>query len=122
MLSVDFSSRINKFPTTFAFHFMGQSVRKSVAQVGVLLYVSTQFGIPFLAPVLPFAVLVLLVAAILPASDQDSWGSMWPLVGYDNAIDAIYSRGPWLVRYQELDEAEVERGITEGMVRLFAQD
>jgi len=44
---------------------------------------------------------------------------MWPLVGYDNAIDAIYTRGPWRVRFQELEESETQKNVTSGMISLF---
>lgn len=44
---------------------------------------------------------------------------MWPLVGYDNAIDAIYVRGPWLLRFEELEEQEKEQRVANGMRRLF---
>ena len=47
---------------------------------------------------------------------------MWPLVGYDNAIDALYVRGPWLVRFQELDEMDRERNVTHGMAQLFEDE
>ena len=69
--------------------------------------------------VLELGIVVLAVAAILPQSDQDEWGSMWPLVGYDNAIDGIYTRGPWRTRFEELEEQEVQGRVTLGMIGLF---
>jgi len=59
------------------------------------------------------------VSALIPGSDRDDWGSIWPLSGYDNAIDAIYTRGPWLVRYEELEELEAERNVADGLNSLF---
>jgi len=59
-------------------------------------------------------IFLLMVAELWPASDDDSWGSMWPLVGYDNAVDAICTRGPWLMRSQEADEAERVRELRMG--------
>ena len=108
-------------------------LRKPVAQVGVLLFIaSTLEGIflPFtvyssgwlsMLPIALFSsgIFVLLIASVLPASERDEWGSMWPLVGYDNAIDAIYTRGPWRVRFAELEEQEREQGVVDGMNSLF---
>jgi hypothetical protein len=65
---------------------------------------------------------LLIIAAVLPDNERDTWGSMWPLVGYDNAIDAIYTRGPWLTRYQELLEQETDRNVTDGLAHLFESD
>ncbi len=102
-------------------------LRKQVAQVGVVLFVSS-----YLAPLLPFlwgsaypfllTVLsgpVLLVAALIPSSKEETWGSMWPLVGYDNAIDAIYVRGPWWQRFEELNEVEAQERTTAAMREWF---
>jgi hypothetical protein len=61
----------------------------------------------------------LIVAALLPTNAKEEWGSIWPLAGYDNAIDAIYTRGPWWVRFEELGEQERQRRVTEGMNALF---
>ena len=111
-------------------------LRKSVAQVGVLLFIISMLEdvfYPFIVflsgwlSILPIAffssgIFLLLIASVLPASDEDEWGSMWPLVGYDNAIDAIYTRGPWWLRFSELEEQERERGVVEGMSRLFGTD
>jgi hypothetical protein len=44
---------------------------------------------------------------------------MWPLVGYDNAIDAIYVRGPWLQRFDELDEMDAQKRMTTAMIDWF---
>lgn len=44
---------------------------------------------------------------------------MWPLAGYDNAIDAIYVRGPWWQRFYELDEQEAADRVTAAMGRWF---
>jgi hypothetical protein len=108
-------------------------LRKLVAQVGVLLFIGSMLeGIfsPFiifvsgwfpLLLVLFFecGIFVLVIASLLPAREGDAWGCMWPLVGYDNAIDAVYTRGPWWVRFAELEEQARERGVIEGMHRLF---
>ncbi len=45
-----------------------------------------------------------------------------PLSGYDSAIDAIYTRGPWLTRFQELGELDRERGVSTGMTTIFGED
>ncbi len=104
-----------------------------MAQVGVLLFIGSMLGsifYPFIVytsgwlSMLPIAlfssgILVLLIASVLPASQKDEWGSMWPLVGYDNAIDAIYTRGPWWVRVAELEEQEREQGVVDGMNSMF---
>jgi len=108
-------------------------LRKPVAQVGVILYVASMLAsifYPFIEyssgwlSILPISfyssgVFVLLVASVLPTSESDEWGSMWPLVGYDNAIDSVYTRGPWWVRFGELEERERERRVVEGMRGLF---
>lgn len=112
---------------------MGDSPRKRVAQIGVVLFIISMVSgifepfIPFssnlysmlLYSVLELGIVVLAVAAILPQSDQDEWGSMWPLVGYDNAIDGIYTRGPWRTRFEELEEQEIQGRVTSGMIGLF---
>lgn len=104
-----------------------------MAQVGVVLYITSMLESifsPFIVfpsgwlSILPIVffesgVLLLLVAAVLPSREEDEWGSMWPLVGYDNAIDAIYSRGPWRVRFQELEESETQQNVTSGLINLF---
>jgi hypothetical protein len=110
-----------------------RSLKKLVAQVGVIIFTTQMllgiFG-PLLFPLLgelslpvflyfQFGMLVLFIAAVLPTNAQDEWGSMWPLVGYDNAIDAIYTRGPWWVRFEELDEQERQKGVIDGMNKLF---
>ena len=111
-------------------------LRKAVAQVGVLLFIASMLeGVfsPFLVflsgwlSVLPFAVfesgiLVLLIASVLPSRREERWGSMWPLVGYDNVIDAIYVRGPWWARFDELEEQERVNHVTEGMSTLFGTE
>ena len=102
-------------------------LRKLVAQVGVILYVSS-----LAAPAVPYiwntafplsltllSGLVLFVAALLPTTSDESWGSMSPLVGYDNVIDSLYVRGPWLRRFEELDEAEAEKRTRTAMSRWF---
>lgn len=38
--------------------------------------------------------------------------TMGPLTGYDNAIDAIYTRGPWIRRLDELADIEKKRRRT----------
>jgi hypothetical protein len=68
---------------------------------------------------LQFGIFILLIAAIMPGSAQEEWGSMWPLVGYDNAIDAIYTRGPWWTRFEELEDQERQKGVVDGMTTLF---
>ena len=107
--------------------------RKPVAQVGVLLFVFSMLaGIfsPFLVyssgwlaflPILTSSsgVFVLFLASVLSTSEDDRWGSMWPLVGYDNAIDAIYTRGPWWARFEELEQQARERAVTTSKQRLF---
>lgn len=110
-------------------------LRKRVAQVGVILLVSSQL-LQLLAPFVIIAVesvpvilgifyltsfgaFVLLIAALIPGSQGETWGSMWPLVGYDNAIDAIYVRGPWLQRFEELDEMEAQKRMSTAMSDWF---
>ncbi len=79
-----------------------------VGQLTLPVYIGIQMGIWLLA-----------IAALIPQKKGEEWGSIWPLVGYDNAIDAICTRGPWWVRFDELAEQERERGITDGMNTLF---
>ncbi len=110
---------------------MAVSLRKRVIQLGVILLVAQQLGesigyVLFLVPgsivvflVVSSGIFVLLGAAVWPSSESDTWGSMWPLMGYDNTIDAIYSRGPWMTRFQELEEAEAERRVVESMALWF---
>ena len=62
---------------------------------------------------------ILLIAALIPDSPEETWGSMWPLVGYDNVVDALYVRGPWLQRFEELDEIEVQNRMTTAMSNWF---
>ena len=62
---------------------------------------------------------VLLIAAVIPDAPAETWGSMWPLVGYDNAIDSLYVRGPWLQRFQELDDMEAQNRMTAAMKNWF---
>ena len=107
-------------------------LKKTVAQFGVVLYITSMLesifypfiflsGWLLIIPIVFFesGILLLLVAAVLPSSGEDRWGSMWPLVGYDNAIDGIYTRGPWRVRFQELEESETQKNVTSGMISLF---
>ncbi|MBI3858714.1 MAG: hypothetical protein HY296_00525 [Thaumarchaeota archaeon] len=111
--------------------------RKGVAQVGVaLLVISNLTGAMYpllyfaLGPVAVLALsltgtvamFALLFAALIPSRESDTWGSMWPLVGYDNAIDAIYTRGPWLTRFDELDEQEALARQQAAMTNMFADD
>jgi hypothetical protein len=111
---------------------MSLSLKQRLAQVGVVSFIlcltAGAWG-PFLGGFfLPayFACMawmpLLVIAALLPESERDSWGSIWPLSGYDNAIDAIYTRGPWRVRYDELADQETQRNVTDGLGNLFAQD
>jgi hypothetical protein len=108
---------------------MTQSLRKIFAQAGVVFLVASYAegvvfpflsGFPSEYGALAFSVpqlgiWLLLIASVLPGSEKDEWGSIWPLAGYDNAIDAIYTRGPWLVRFQESDEQEAQQRITSSM-------
>ena len=102
------------------------TLRKAVAQAGVLLYLTSYVPLPIGLPMLPAAgvagLLLLLLAAILPSGEGEIFGSMWPLVGYDSAIDALYVRGPWMVRFQEMDEMDRERNVTNGMTLLFEDE
>lgn len=78
--------------------------------------------LPFSFPIIsPIAIILLIAASVLPGRESDTWGSTWPLVGYDYAIDAVYTRGPWLIRFQELEDAERERRITDSMTCLFTE-
>lgn len=116
---------------------MGLITRKKVAQFGVLLFTLSLLQavwapyIFLLGPdylVLPLSVLsssgifILFIVALIPPNSEEKWGSIWPLSGYDNAIDAIYTRGPWLVRFKELDEQDRERGVSSGMATMFGED
>lgn len=65
--------------------------------------------------------LILFVAALTPGPSDETWGSMWPLVGYDNAIDALYVRGPWRQRIYELDQQDQKDRITIAMGKWFQQ-
>lgn len=111
-------------------------LRKRVAQAGVLLQIAAALG-PVLA--VPFSVIggppgigiavftpllllsgpVLLLAALLPGTPEETWGSMWPLVGYDNAIDGLFVRGPWWQRFYELDEQEAQNRVAVAMGSWF---
>jgi len=102
--------------------------KKLVAQVGVLLYISSSIvpfaGIQHISSVVwpltsLLAILLFILVAVIPSKPDDVFGSMWPLVGYDNAIDALYVRGPWMVRFQEMDELDRQRNIASGMKSLF---
>ena len=66
-----------------------------------------------------FGGVTLLLAALIPGPADESWGSMAPLVGYDNAIDSLYVRGPWWQRFAELDELEAEKRLTAAMSEWF---
>lgn len=110
-------------------------LRKRVAQVGVVIYILSLLSMFLPIPMILFGVgalvlgdvvalgiasvifggAVLVVAALIPATPGETWGSMWPLVGYDNAIDAIYVRGPWWQRFAELDELDRQRRINTAM-------
>ncbi len=106
---------------------MASHVRKRVARVGVVLFVLST-----LAPMVPLiwsgfltilvtglSGLVLFAAALMPSNSEETWGSMWPLVGYDNAIDGLYVRGPWWERFRELDELDVQMRTTTAMSDWF---
>ena len=115
---------------------MGLISRKTVAQVGVILYtISTISSIvvpyftfissEYFGLVLVFESvwpILFLVAAIMPTNKDEMWGSMWPLVGYDNVIDGIYTRGPWRIRFAEMDELDREKNVTVGMTSMFDVD
>lgn len=108
-------------------------MKKLIAQVGVILFILQMLGViyePFLYFLggqfsLFFYIFVqsglvfLIVAALLPTNAKEEWGSIWPLAGYDNAIDAIYTRGPWWVRFEELDVQEQQNRVVEGVNGLF---
>ena len=102
-------------------------LRKRVAQAGVALLVGSYLSvaIPLLwVTILPLLFMVtsgpvLFVAGLLPRNPDEEWGCMWPLAGYDNAIDAIYVRGPWWQRFYELDEQEAADRVTAAMGRWF---
>jgi hypothetical protein len=109
------------------------SLKKRVAQIGVVLYIlGTVVSLVFyLVPdslTLPVAIVnssgvfVLLIAGLLPSRKEEEWGCIWPLSGYDNAIDAIYTRGPWLMRFQEADEIDMEGRISRAMTTMFGED
>jgi hypothetical protein len=110
------------------------ALRKTIAQVGVISYMvgtGSEFLISFVPIALPqyaiigsytlgfFALILFLVVGAAPSNETEEWGSMWPLVGYDNAIDAVYTRGPWRIRFEEMDELDVQKNITEGMTMMF---
>src|SRR5438445_11382780 len=96
--------------------------RKAVAKAGVLLYLTPYVPLPFGLPILPAAgfagLFLLLLAAVLPSGEGETFGSMWPLVGYDNAIDAPYVAGPWQGRCLEMDGMAAERNVTQGMTHI----
>lgn len=79
------------------------------------------FGFSLLSPTVEFlGLLLLLVASVIPKKNEDdTLGSMWPLVGYDNAIDAIFIRGQWIVRMMEMDEKDANNNITSAMMSIF---
>ena len=56
--------------------------------------------------------LVLLVAALLPASDEETRGSMWPLMGCSNAIDPLYVRGLRWQRNARLGMVDRRLGVS----------
>jgi len=104
-----------------------------MAQAGVIIFILSLLD-PIFLPFVQFiagpltlpiyiwlqlGIVLLLVAALLPASSEEEWGSIWPLAGYDNAIDAIYTRGPWWARFDELTEEGRQRQITEGISQMF---
>ena len=108
-------------------------LRKLVAQFGVVIFI-TQMLVATFGPLLfsligelalpvylyfQSGIFILLIAAVLPTNAQEERGCMWPLVGYDNAIDAIYTRGPWWVRFEELDVQEQQKRVAERMNELF---
>jgi hypothetical protein len=108
------------------------SIRKRTAQGGVILFIlSAAYSlywplqwlyqpIEWLPVVASFlGTFAFLMAAILPVNNEDEWGSMWPLVGYDNAIDALYVRGPWWQRFEELDEIDAENRTRTAMNEWF---
>lgn len=113
----------------------GTSFRKAMVQVGVVLfllqmsqfiYIPSAYSLPgddvlVLNLVLSMGVAFLFVAALLSSRGQDSWGSIWPLIGRDVAIDGIYTRGQWHVRYQETDEQDRARSVTTGMISLHEE-
>lgn len=114
-------------------------LRKRLAQAGVAIYVVSLlsailpipailfhaeamvlgYGIAAGTSLVIFSGVVLFVASLIPSTVGETWGSMWPLVGYDNAIDAIYVRGPWWQRFAELDEIDRERRINTAMESWF---
>jgi hypothetical protein len=108
------------------------SLRKRVAQIGVVLYI-LGMTVPYFYYLVPGSlslavaiffssgVFVLLIAGLLPSRKEEEWGCIWPLSGYDNAIDAIYTRGPWLMRFEELDEIDKERGVSTAMTEMFGE-
>ena len=108
-------------------------LKKVVAQAGVIIFTLQLLGpayLPFLQILtgsftlplylwLQLGIILLVVAALIPAGKDEVWGSIWPLAGYDNAIDAIYTRGPWWLRFEELDENEKRRYVAAAMGALF---
>ncbi len=110
-------------------------LRKRVAQAGVILFIAsllapvflvpfsvlggTDLGVVAFFPLVVFSGMLLFIAAVMPGTKDETWGSMWPLVGYDNAIDALYVRGPWWQRFEELDEMEAEKRTTTAMSEWF---
>ena len=114
---------------------MALHLRKRVAQIGVTLFIASLlapvlalpfsiigaagFGVAVYFPLIILSGAVLFAATLIPETPGEIWGSMWPLVGYDNAIDALYVRGPWLTRFEELDEMEAAYRITIAMSEWF---
>ncbi len=105
-------------------------LRKRVAQAGVILFIASilapVFLVPFSVlgvvasfPLVVFSGMLLFIAALMPGTKGETWGSMWPLVGYDNAIDSLYVRGPWWQRFEELDQMEAEKRTMTAMSEWF---
>jgi len=111
-------------------------LRKRVAQAGVILFIASLLAPVFLAPIsalgggmglevvaffplVVFSGMLLFIATLIPGTKGETWGSMWPLVGYDNAIDSLYVRGPWWQRFEELDDMEAEKRTTTAMSGWF---
>lgn len=110
------------------------ALRRTTAQVGVICYAANflsgllvpffQFGVPedFNIGIYMlgfFALILFLVVGATPSNEAEEWGSIWPSVGYDNAIDAIYTRGPRRIRFEEMDELDVQKNIIDGMTTTF---
>jgi hypothetical protein len=100
-----------------------------IAQVGVIIFIASMLApilpLPFVAlsgyvgfgiagnlPLILLSGIVLLIAALILGTTNETWGLKRPLVGYDNTIDSLYVGGPWRQRLEELDEMEAERRST----------